>query len=249
MKLKIFLIYFLLIFANIAVAGTRDPETPDSEYLSYGKKFVCIGKLCGRYKDKSEYCASAVAIKPRWIITAAHVIENNETCFITINEKKILVEKFSFPKEFEKGKFGYNDIAIGHCQEDMNLDFYPELYEKNDEIGKICSMSGYGITGTFASGASFSDQKRRAGSNFIDSIDRDLLICSPSRKATKDKFTNLEFIISSGDSGGGLFIDGKLAGVNSCVLASDKKPDSSYGDESGHTRVSKYLDWIKETVK
>jgi hypothetical protein len=237
-----------LLLANVAAAGTRDPETPDSKYVSYGEKFECIGKLCGKYKNGTNYCASAVAIKPRWIVTAAHVVQNSEICFVTIKDKKILVKKINYPKEFEEGKFGHYDIAIGNCDEDMGLDFYPVLYENKDEVGKICSMSGYGITGTFHTGTKISDNKKRAGSNYIEHIDRDLLVCSASRRREKS-FTELEFIIGSGDSGGGLFIDGKLAGINSCVLASDKSPDSTYGDESGHTRISKYLDWINENIK
>jgi hypothetical protein len=61
--------------------------------------------------------------------------------------------------------------------------------------------------------------------------------------------TELEFLIASGDSGGGLFIDNKLAGINSCVMAVDKKPDSTYNDESGHTRISKFIGWIKENIE
>ena len=69
---------------------------------------------------------------------------------------------------------------------------------------------------------------------------------APSKN--NERMTELEFLIGSGDSGGGLFLDGKLAGINSCVLAIDKKPNSTYSDESGHTRVSKYIDWINLTI-
>jgi hypothetical protein len=46
-----------------------------------------------------------------------------------------------------------------------------------------------------------------------------------------------------------LFIENKLAGINSFVAADDGKPNSNYGDESGHTRMSLYYNWILEQMK
>ena len=68
-------------------------------------------------------------------------------------------------------------------------------------------------------------------------------------KEKEREVIKLEFLISHGDSGGGLFINGKLAGIHSFVSASDKKADSSYGDQSGHTRISTYKRWIDFIVK
>jgi hypothetical protein len=39
-----------------------------------------------------------------------------------------------------------------------------------------------------------------------------------------------------------------LAGVNSSVLSKDGNTDSNYGDESCHTRISRYKEWIEETI-
>ena len=107
-------------------------------------------------------------------------------------------------------------------------------------------MAGWGLTGTFNTGIERSDDKRRGGSNFVDGIERNVLMCSPSRR--HEKSTELEYLICSGDSGGGLFINGKLAGIHSSVVAVDGKPNSTYGDESCHTRVSTYANWIKTTL-
>jgi hypothetical protein len=113
-----------------------------------------------------------------------------------------------------------------------------------DELDKICSISGYGSTGTGITGAVKYDDKKRAGSNKIMEVTDHLLKCDMSRQNP----TSLEFLIAHGDSGGGLFIDKKLAGINSFV-ASDDKPDSSFGDESCHTRVCKYKIWLEENMK
>lgn len=234
---------FLLI-SLVSYAGTIDPNIPDEKYITYAKDFTYIYKICGSYNDDGQFCASAVAIHPHWILTAAHVVHNNKLCIVHKGDKAHQVKEIIIHKDFEAEGFGFGDIALGYIEEDLGLDFYPELYENDDEIGKICSISGYGLTGTFTTGATKSDNIQRAGSNYIDGIDRDLLICSTG----KGKKTALEFLISSGDSGGGLFIGNKLAGINSCVLAQDKKPNSNYGDESGHTRISKFFPWIKKTI-
>lgn len=234
----------LALFCFSTIAGTIDPNTPDEKYVEYGSKFHCILRICGKDKLEKPFCASAVAIKPHWILTAAHVVQNCSSCFVAIADKQVCVKKVIYHEKYNENMFGEYDIALGYVDNDIGLDFYPQLYDKDDEVGKVCSVSGFGITGSFITGIKYSDNKRRAGSNIIDMIDRKLLVCTPSRHNK----TELEFIIGSGDSGGGLFIGNKLAGINSCVMAVDSKPDSTYGDEAGHSRVSLYIDWINSTI-
>lgn len=239
-----YLIIFIILIGS-TLAGTVDPGTPDSKYLEYAKQFTFVGKVGGKNEKGMSYFASGVAIDSHHILTAAHVVKDCGSCFFYINNKEYCVYKVVYSKKHDTS-FGTGDIAIGFIQEDLNLDLYPQLYTESDEIEKLCDISGFGMTGTFLSGPNIGDTKQRAGSNRIDYIENELLVCSPSKG--KDK-TNLEFLIASGDSGGGLFIDGKLAGINSCVFVSKGSPNSKYGTESGHTRVSRYIDWIKENTK
>lgn len=245
MKKIILLALFFMININL-YAGTRDPSTPDEKYIEYGKKYKCVVRIINTMNDnKTKSFASAVIIKPRWALTAAHVIRDTvDNTIILDSNKEILVQKTFIPEKFEK-EFGSYDIAICKLSDDAEIDFYPDLYEKDDEVGKIAGIAGFGITGIFSSKERIEGISKRAGSNRIDSIDKHLLLCTASRS---DK-TELEFIICNGDSGGGLFIDKKLAGINSCVLASDKDPDASYGDEGGHTRISIHRDWIIKTIE
>lgn len=246
----IYSILLCLFLSTDILSGTIDPNTPDNNYIEYGNKFHCVIKICGVYKEGSSYCASAVAIDSHHVLTAAHVVAKSEVCSVTINEIKHTIEKIVVHKDFIEDAFGVADIALCYSPTDLELEFYPKLYNKNDEVGKICAISGYGLTGDFLTGANKSDQKKRAGSNIIDYIEKDMLVCDPSARNSK-KYTSLEFFLASGDSGGGLFIDGKLAGINSCIMCTGKSPKSKYNEEAGHTRVSKFIEWIDDnkTIK
>jgi hypothetical protein len=238
-------LFFISLVYNASVAGTIDPSVSDSKYVKYGQDFVYVGKLCGSYTDGGKFCASAVAIDDFNILTAAHVVKGSDSCKITINSKVICVSNIICHKDFEANLFGIADIAVGHCDSPIGLKFYPALYDDESEVDSVCSISGYGLTGNFKTGARIYDGKKRAGSNRIDRIEKDLLICDPSARGSKG-YTSLEFLIASGDSGGGLFIGNRLAGINSCVMVGGRSPNSSYGEESGHTRISKFIEWIKE---
>ena len=233
-----------------AISGTRDPSTPDSKHLAYGDKHQCVVQVKGQmgFMDKDgeklEVTASGsgVIIDKRYILTAAHVVQNTKDPYIILNGKKIKIQWVVIPKAFKLEETDKYDIALCRLNEDAIIDFYPELYGKDDEIGKLCSLAGWGMHGTWTTGTIYDDDKRRAGSNYIDPIMfRGMMVCSVQDKS---KRTSLEFLIGHGDSGGGLFIDKKLAGIHSCIYTGDGNLDSSYKDYSAHTRVSIHKEWI-----
>lgn len=246
MKLIVPFVFFFLGISS-ALSGTIDPANKDTHYTSYAEYFTYVGKLTVLKRDKSGFIASAVAISDHHIITAAHAIVNEQKTFVSFGEKNFLIHKFIMPKEFKNDRSGIGDIAIGYSRESFDMPFYPPLYQKKDELDKVCCICGFGETGTFFSGAIRLDMKKRAGSNIVDKIIEDLLICSPSNDSSHNK-TSLEFLTANGDSGGGLFIDGKLAGINSCIISVDETPSARYNDESGHTRISKFAPWILSNI-
>jgi hypothetical protein len=253
---KLLLVLIACLYSLSLIAGTIDPRRSDAEYLEYGNQHGCVLPIecvivLSEDKDSNKetvtqirYIASCVAISPRWVVTAAHVVKDTHNRYILYKDSKIEVDICAYHSKFDDNKFGSHDIALCHLSKELDLDFYPKLYEDQDEVGKISSQAGYGATGTFDTGAIKNDNKKRAGSNIIQSVNDHLLMCS----VHEGKNTSLEFMIANGDSGGGLFIDKRLAGIHSCVLASDKKPNSDYGDESGHTRISVFKSWIEDTI-
>ena len=248
---KLFL--FLLLINNISLAGTIDPATPDEEYVEFGKKFNFVVKIRSEFKiDEEKYnsSASAVLINSHWALTAAHVVNGTEKSEIIIGNCEDKTCKH-YPwirithENYNEKIHGKYDIALCYSEKDFESDFYPGLYKKDDELGKIATISGFGMKGTFTTGAQNNDNKRRAGSNKISGSERNVIVCDPSITGK----TALEFMITPGDSGGGLFIGNELAGINSFLMATDGKPNGTYTDECAFTRISLYIDWIEDNIK
>lgn len=245
MKTLCFSLIFVL-FSISCFAGTRDPAVPDSKYLEYGQKHECVLPIMGVLSDdlNSHYKGSCILIDEYHILTAAHVIYGSLTQDVIFNGQAYGCSIVGFHIDYDHKKMGFNDIAIGRLSRPIKLDFYPELYEGKDEVDKICSLAGYGFTGTFKTGyiQSNYDNKKRAGSNIIDGVEDNVLTYSVGKGTN----TELEFLICPGDSGGGLFIDQKLAGIHSCVYARDGRANSDYGDVGCSTRISDHIGWIKK---
>ena len=250
MRYLILSLIILLGLSSPATSGTRNPSTPDSKHLEYGTKHECVVPVRGgmKFKDKDgkentlTFSGSGVIIRKRYILTAAHVVQKAKDPYIILHGKKIPIEWVVIPKLFKEESTGPYDIALCRLKEDAIIDFYPALYEKDNELGKLCSVAGWGMHGTWTTGTIYDDGKCRAGSNYVDPIMFcGMMVCSV--QGTKSQ-TSLEYLIGHGDSGGGLFIDKKLAGIHSCIYTGDGNLNSSYKDYSAHTRVSLHKPWI-----
>lgn len=240
-----FIAILLILLCGKLNAGTIDINTPDSQHINYGSKHECIVEIGGEYEKNTKFRASAVVFRPQWILTAAHIIKEAKNCHIRYNGEEIPILCIAHPDAYNEDKFGENDIAVGKLSKPVSLDFYPQLYTKDDEVGKTCSISGFGLTGPYQISATRkSDGRKRAGTNTINRTENQLLICNLT-----DTKTSLEFLICHGDSGGGLFIDQKIAGINSCIFSDDKILNSDINDESGHTRISLFVDWIEKSIQ
>lgn len=234
--------------ATTAYGGTRDPNVPDHKHLEYGAKFRCVARIICRKESKLQHIASCVIIAPRYVLTAAHAVGECDEFEIKLDtgESFPLAAMTAHPS-FGEDALKTTDVAVGRSAREIPLDFYPPLYSKNDEAGKVVSIAGYGITGTFSTGATISDGHKRAGSNIVDAAADGKLVCSVS----KGKRTSLEFLIGPGDSGGGLFIGNELCGIHSSVVHGRGEANiSRYGHESWHTRLSDadIREWIDSVM-
>lgn len=244
----LFVVVFCLISLT-SLAGTIHPNVPDEKYLEYGAKFHSVYRVATVGQNNQIYFASCVVIDKRWALTAAHILDDvPKICVINLDESVAQVKKAIIHPDYDM-KNHKADIALFYLDRDIELKSYPLLYEADDEVGQLCSMAGYGVTGNFLTGMRDTVEcKKRGGSNHIDESEEEMLICKVENRRRSPR-TSLEFCIAHGDSGGGLFLGDRLAGIHSIIMCDRGDPGSRFGEKSGHTRVSKFTKWIREIME
>lgn len=242
----------LLIFAFasvVASGGTIEDTISDARYKQYGATFAPYTRpLRGVDKAGRTPHGTCVLISPHWALTAAHVTEDLVAAGIEMPDGERIVTKFVPHPEFTHD-FGWHDIALVHVSKPFGLLKYPPLSDGTEKLGSVAAAAGYGVTGRLSTGIRFDDAGLRAGTMRLVAEERAVLVCAISRHNSP-----LPYCIAPGDSGGPLWAtasDGstRLVGINSCVSRKGGgKPRHIAGEESCHTRVSLYLEWIRTTA-
>jgi hypothetical protein len=242
-----------LMLAGTSYGITYRDDVSRKKFVDFGSKHKCVVRIVANVSNsKYKTSGSGVIIGPHIVLTAAHVMTSVEDSRVIVGDKEYPISAAVCPNSYKTNKFGYGDLAVCYTKSVLPQEFYVKLYGESDEIGKICSIAGWGRSGTFASGHKSTPRQRLAGSNKIDSLDRHMLLVSPTQPR-QSGMTTLECIVSPGDSGGGMFIDGKLAGIHSVLITDLKGATHSmltggYHCYSGSTRISKFKPWIEKTA-
>jgi hypothetical protein len=230
----------VVVACSHAAGGTVDDAFPDSTYLRYADGFASYtARLEAKDCNGKPHHATATLISDRWAITAAHVVDGCEG--VVVSGK--FIDKIVIHPDW-RDRFGESDIALLHASEPFGRDFYPPLATRRHSPGSVVSIAGYGVTGPLSAGHSISDGRLRAGTNSIERYERHILICRLRRRSSP-----LEFGIAPGDSGGPVFCGGELVGVSSMTMADRGPLRSRDGEESGHTDVFEFREWIQEVIK
>ena len=139
----------------------------------------------------------------------------------------------------------------------------------NQLLGSTATLAGYGATGDGNTGGTGALGTLHAGQNRIDrtgaqspfNTHNDAIVFADfdNPNASNDGYAwspdnalTYEYMITAGDSGGGLFVDQgnglQLAGVASFLLANDGNPNGSYGDIGAFFTLDRMLPWIAQTT-
>lgn len=264
----------LFVLAGSAVAGTIRHDRSIAGYRSLGSRYTSVGEVNGR-DGYGGWSGSGVLIGGRWAITAAHVAEGADELRFAVGGRNFNARRWYINPQWNGDLLNGGDLAI--IEFDQNITSQTGIrpakrYGGAAELGNLATFAGFGRTGDGLSGDTDDNSERLAGRNYLDAYgswlgggkraNGILLADFDNRRQTADenllgsaRRDKLEYLIASGDSGGGVFMDvngqERLVGIHSFVFANgldDYDPDSDYGDGSGHTRVGAYKAWINAVL-
>lgn len=229
-------------------------DRSDSDYVRLGARYADV---LAHVEDRAE----GTIVAPRWVLTAAHVVEPIgpfDLPFVTVRGERYGVEKIlihpDWEESWDRAQGGPRDLLSNHDIALLKLDRRVPtvrpvvLYRGRDELGIVLTLLGRGKTGTALTGA-VGDKGRvvRGATNRVDGASETALL---TIFGAGESATELEGAAGPGDSGGPALVERGdtlyLLGVGSAGTARRGYP--MYGTLDIYARVSSFAGWIDSTI-
>ncbi|MES2565547.1 MAG: trypsin-like serine protease [Bacteroidota bacterium] len=214
--------------------------------IKFGKEFISVCKVGIKGGD-------GTLIEKNWVLTAGHVAEgmfkrsNADLSVYFENGSEYKVKNVFLHPKFEP--MGIYDIALLELEHEVKEVVPTKIYTDTNELNQMIILAGHGDKKQ-ADGTWIKDGKLRAYTNMIDQINETHIVFdydAPENNPTKNEGTS-----GPGDSGGPAFIKKEntcfVAGISSMGEPGKNGP-ATYGAIEHFVRVSKFQNWITETMK
>lgn len=250
--------------SKIAQAGTQRHDVQDADYINLANSFESVGSLSLR-GISGEWNCSGTLVGSRWLLTAAHCLEDQQSGLQDVRRATFSIGGSTYSVQGGVKHNGWLtsnrnlaqgfDIAMLQLRGTVNNVTAATLFTGTNENNQIGTYVGFGNSGTGISGQlAGTFGTKRAGQNLINlgsqiGATDQLLYSNFTDPRSDPSALALEYNIAQGDSGGALFINGQLAGVNSVIYnANANTRAGDYGDLSLVTRVSSFSNWIQNVM-
>ena len=252
-----------LLASGIAAASTildsRDPQA----YRDEAALYPMVGKVAN--PGPSGFNGSGVLISDRWVLTAGHIADfKTGGSFIIGGSSYIIQSTISHPGHaLLSTSYDVGLLYLSSPVEQIASATMIRLMEPSSLLGMEAVWAGHGLTGNGLTGAQ-TPFDFRAFTNIIDGFTPFAGLPGPSFYADFDspdgsgnslsgsdpQPTRLEGNVTSGDSGGGVFItvggQPYLVGINSYTSGFSPGLNSKYRSLSGAADLHFFHDWITE---
>jgi hypothetical protein len=161
----------IAVSALAASAATIDESRGDSRYLDYGATFAgYVVRVVGPNAEGVPLAGSGTLISPHWVLTAAHVPHEMQSVTVVLGGERLACDRVVRHPEWT-GIHGWHDIALVRLGQHRHAEVYPRLADGTERLGSVAAAAGYGMTGTLTRGLTGGDQRLRAGTCVLGSIE------------------------------------------------------------------------------